>query len=57
MLNRLFLDVRSYFQALLKDRDTPLDSSLWVGLNFKGRVMGSDFGTPIWDELLAPRST
>ena len=27
--------------------------SLWVGLNFRGRVFGSDFGGPIWDEVLA----
>ena len=24
-----------------------------MGLNFRGRVFGSDFGCPIWDEVLA----
>eukprot|EP00435_Cladocopium_sp_Y103_P053061 s143_g16.t2 len=43
---------RSYFQSLLEDEETT-GQSLWVGLNLRGRVFGSDFGCPIWDELLA----
>ena len=46
---------RSYFESLLEDKPFPLSGqpSLWVGLSFRGRVFGSDFGVPIWDELLA----
>lgn len=43
---------RSYFEALAEDKNSSGDC-LWVGLNFRGRVFGSDFGCPIWDEVLA----
>ena len=45
-------DGRSYFEALAEDKNSSGDC-LWVGLNFRGRVFGSDFGCPIWDEVLA----
>ena len=44
--------MRSYFEALSEDKNSSGDC-LWVGLNFRGRVFGSDFGCPIWDEVLA----
>ncbi|CAJ1329421.1 unnamed protein product [Effrenium voratum] len=44
---------RSYFESLLESKDQRSESGLWVGLNFRGRVFGSDFGAPVWDELLA----
>eukprot|EP00439_Symbiodinium_sp_Y106_P022227 s3268_g2.t1 len=43
---------RSYFEALAENKSSSGDC-LWVGLNFRGRVFGSDFGCPIWDEVLA----
>ncbi|CAE7696612.1 unnamed protein product [Symbiodinium pilosum] len=40
--------------AALEDLDKNTSGDcLWVGLNFRGRVFGSDFGCPIWDEVLA----
>ncbi|CAK9019510.1 Protein LOW PSII ACCUMULATION 1 [Durusdinium trenchii] len=44
---------RSYFQGILEDKEVAAGQSLWVGLSLKGRVFGSDFGIPIWDEILA----
>lgn len=51
----LFLSLlcRSYFQGILEDKEVAAGQSLWVGLSLKGRVFGSDFGIPIWDEILA----
>lgn len=42
---------RSYFEELLGERAGARGT--WVALNFRGRVLGSNFGSPIWDELLA----
>jgi len=44
---------RGYFEELLTDREDTLGRGTWVALNFKGRVIGSNFGSPVWDELLA----
>mmetsp|Transcript_2053 Transcript_2053/g.4968 ORF Transcript_2053/g.4968 Transcript_2053/m.4968 type:complete len:488 (+) Transcript_2053:6-1469(+) len=44
---------QAYFDGLLEDRGGAQGRSVWVALNFRGRVLGSDFGCPIWDELLA----
>lgn len=44
---------RAYFEELLEERGGTGGRSLWVALNFSGRVFGSNFGSPVWDELLA----
>lgn len=44
---------QDYFEDLLEDRGGPGGRSVWVALNFRGRVIGSSFGAPIWDEVLA----
>ncbi|CAK0870336.1 unnamed protein product [Prorocentrum cordatum] len=44
---------RRYFDELLEDRGGTTGRGIWVALNFRGRVLGSNFGCPIWDELLA----
>ncbi|CAE8610301.1 unnamed protein product, partial [Polarella glacialis] len=55
---------RQYFEDLLEEKGGTNGRAVWVGLSVKGRVFGSDFGCPVWDELLAampplapPRST
>jgi len=44
---------QNYFEELLEERGMDSGRGIWVALNFKGRVIGSNFGVPIWDELLA----
>lgn len=41
-----------YFEDLLEGK-ARVSEGAWVALSFKSRVIGSDFGYPVWDELLA----
>lgn len=43
----------AYLDKLLQDRELEDSRSVWVALNYRGRVLGSNFGCPIWDELFA----
>lgn len=44
---------QDYFEEILQDRGGAQGRLTWAAFNLKGRVFGSDFGLPIWDELLA----